>query len=441
MKGDRPAVYSLLLAIIYVAFVSLGLPDSLVGAGWPVMHQDLGVPVAFAGIITMIIAGGTILSSLASERTTRRFGAGVVTAVSVGLTAAALVGFSVSGSFWLLCLWAVPYGLGAGAVDAALNNFVALHYAARHMNWLHSFWGLGASISPFIMSYALTSGLGWSSAYRIVGVTQAVLTAVLILSIPLWKKARPAPQADHAADAGPSGSGSSHVPLAQALRIPGVALVLAAFFAYCALESTAILWASTYLVTDRGVEDATAAAFASLFLLGITAGRFLAGFFADRVGDKQLIRGGFAAVGLGVLLIGLPVGTPVPALAGLVVAGLGCAPIYPAIIHSTPANFGARSSQAIIGIQMAAAYTGSTLAPPAFGVLSAWAGAWVFPLFLAVLVALGLLMSERLNRLVARRAPAAEQAVDNVMDANRAPQQCPPPFRHPTSDRDGDKKK
>ncbi|MFE5338211.1 MFS transporter [Isoptericola sp. NPDC056573] len=404
-------MYSLLLAIIYVAFVSLGLPDSLVGAGWPVMHQDLGVPVAFAGIITMIIAGGTILSSLASERTTRRFGAGVVTAVSVGLTAAALVGFSVSGSFWLLCLWAVPYGLGAGAVDAALNNFVALHYAARHMNWLHSFWGLGASISPFIMSYALTSGLGWSSAYRIVGVTQAVLTAVLILSIPLWKKARPAPQADHAADAGPSGSGGSHVPLAQALRIPGVALVLAAFFAYCALESTAILWASTYLVTDRGVEDATAAAFASLFLLGITAGRFLAGFFADRVGDKQLIRGGFAAVGLGVLLIGLPVGTPVPALAGLVVAGLGCAPIYPAIIHSTPANFGARSSQAIIGIQMAAAYTGSTLAPPVFGVLSTWAGAWVFPLFLAVLVALGLLMSERLNRLVARRDAGPDQGV------------------------------
>lgn len=400
-------MYSLLLAIIYVAFVSLGLPDSLVGAGWPVMHADLGVPVSFAGIITMIIAGGTILSSLASERVTKRFGAGVVTAVSVGLTAAALVGFSVSGSFWLLCLWAIPYGLGAGAVDAALNNYVALHFAARHMNWLHSFWGLGASISPFIMSYALTSGLGWSSAYRIVGVAQAVLTVVLIASIPLWGKVRPAPEAEHPDDAEPSG-GRSHVPLATALRIPGVLLILAAFFAYCALESTAILWASTYLVTDRGVDSATAAAFASLFLLGITAGRFLAGFFADRVGDKRLIRGGFAVVGLAVVLIALPVGTPVPALVGLVVAGLGCAPIYPAIIHSTPANFGARSSQAVIGIQMAAAYTGSTLAPPAFGVLSAWVGAWVFPLFLAVLVALGLLMSERLNRLVARRAGAED---------------------------------
>lgn len=403
-------MYSLLLAIIYVAFVSLGLPDSLVGAGWPVMHTDLGVPVSFAGIITMIIAGGTILSSLASERVTKRFGAGVVTAVSVGLTAAALVGFSVSGSFWLLCLWAIPYGLGAGAVDAALNNYVALHFAARHMNWLHSFWGLGASISPFIMSYALTSGLGWSSAYRIVGVAQAVLTVVLIASIPLWGKVKPAPEAEHPDDAEPSG-GRSHVPLATALRIPGVLLILAAFFAYCALESTAILWASTYLVTDRGVDSATAAAFASLFLLGITAGRFLAGFFADRVGDKRLIRGGFAVVGLAVVLIALPVGTPVPALVGLVVAGLGCAPIYPAIIHSTPANFGARSSQAVIGIQMAAAYTGSTLAPPAFGVLSAWVGAGVFPLFLAVLVALGLLMSERLNRLVARRGDDPDQGV------------------------------
>ncbi|MEN5075349.1 MFS transporter [Isoptericola cucumis] len=417
-------MYSLLLAIIYVAFVSLGLPDSLVGAGWPVMHEDLGVPVAFAGLLTMIIAGGTILSSLASERLTRRFGASVVTAVSVGLTAAALVGFSVSGSFWLLCLWAVPYGLGAGAVDAALNNYVALHYAARHMNWLHSFWGVGASISPFIMSYAITSSLGWSSAYQIVGITQAVLTVALVVSLPLWGKVHPVRPADaggaggaggpdrageaHEAEHEPSAA-DAHVPLAQALRIPGVTLVLAAFFAYCALESTSILWASTYLVTDRGVTPATAAAFGSLFLLGITGGRFLAGFFADRVGDKQLIRGGFVTVGVGVLMIAVPVGTDVLALAGLVVAGLGSAPVYPAIIHSTPVNFGRRSSQAIIGIQMAAAYTGSTLAPPLFGALSTWAGTWVFPLFLAVLVVLGLVMSERLNRLVARRAAAPVQ--------------------------------
>ncbi|MCR2825114.1 MFS transporter [Microbacterium sp. zg.Y909] len=404
-------MYSLLLTIIYVAFVSLGLPDSLVGAGWPVMHQDLGVPLAFAGIITMVIAGGTILSSLASERLTRRFGAGVVTAVSVGMTAAALVGFSFSGSFWMLCLWAIPYGLGAGAVDAALNNYVALHYAARHMNWLHSFWGVGASISPFIMSYALTSGMGWSSAYLIVGVIQAALTFVLLVSLPLWGKVNPVAPTHHEADADDEGSdaaeasgrGSAHVPLGQALRIPGVALILTAFFAYCALESTAILWASTWLVTDRAVEPATAAAFASLFLLGVTAGRFLAGFFADRIGDRSLIRGGFVTIGLGVVLLALPLETDVLALAGLVLTGLGAAPIYPAIIHSTPVNFGRRNSQAIIGIQMAAAYTGSTFAPPLFGVLSAWIGMWLFPLFLGILVILGLVMSECLNRLVGRR--------------------------------------
>ena len=411
-KADHPAVYSLLLAIIYFAFVSLGLPDSLIGAGWPVMHQDLGVPIASAGIITMIIAGGTILSSLASERITRRFGVGVVTAVSVGMTAAALVGFSLSGSFWMLCLWAIPYGLGAGAVDAALNNYVAVHYAARHMNWLHACWGLGASISPFIMSYALASGMGWSSAYLIIGLIQAVLTFALLISIPLWGKVNPIVPSGHDDDSGaaeePSGRGRTHVPLARAIRIPGVMLILTAFFAYCALESTAILWASTYLVTDRGVAPATAAAFASLFLLGITAGRFLAGFVADRAGDRRMIRGGFLTVGLGVVLLALPVDTDVLALVGLVILGLGCAPIYPAIIHSTPENFGRRNSQAIVGIQMAAAYTGSTFVPPLFGAISIWTGMWIFPLFLAVLVVLGVLMSERLNRLVARRARTSE---------------------------------
>jgi fucose permease len=369
------------------------------------MHEDLGVSLGLAGVLTMIIAGGTIVSSLASDRLTRRWGAGLVTAVSVGTTAVALLGFSVSPSFWALCLWAVPYGLGAGAVDAALNNYVALHYAARHMNWLHSFWGVGASISPFIMSYALSAGWGWSSAYRIVGITQVVLTVLLVVSLPLWGKVNRVPPQHGEPDADPDGEPvrQGHVPLAQVLRIPGVVLVLVAFFAYCALESTSILWAATYLVDDRGVSPASAAAFASMFLLGITGGRFLAGFFADRVGDTLLIRGGFATVGLGVVMIALPVPTDALALAGLVVAGLGCAPVYPAIIHSTPVNFGRENSQAVIGIQMAAAYSGSTLAPPAFGALSTWVGTGVLPAFLAVLVVLGLVMSERLNRLVARR--------------------------------------
>lgn len=264
---------------------------------------------------------------------------------------------------------------------------------------------------PVHQSYALTSGLGWSSAYLVIGIVQAGLTLALLISIPLWGKVNPLTATDDAGERGESDEGQSrhggaHVPLAQAIRIPGVVSILAAFFAYCALESTAILWASSYLVTDRGVDAATAAAFASLFLLGITGGRFLAGFIADRIGDQWMIRGGFLLVGVGAIMLALPVDTTAPALVGLVTLGLGCAPIYPAIIHSTPVNFGRRNSQAIIGIQMAAAYTGSTFAPPLFGAISTVTGMWILPLFLAVLAALGIVMSERLNRLVRRREGA-----------------------------------
>lgn len=407
-------MYALLLAIIYLAFVSLGLPDSLVGSGWPSMQSDLGVPLWFAGILTMIIAGGTIVSSLLSDRLTRRFGVGLVTAVSVALTAAALFGFAFSDQFWMLCLWAVPYGLGAGAVDAALNNYAALHFAAKHMNWLHSCWGVGASISPFIMGYAISSGAGWSSAFESVGFIQLILAAVLFVSLPLWL--RVGNRAALAASAGGSGAGAGEVssvapvPLRRAIRIPGVLLVLGAFFAYCAIESTTILWASTYLSNDRGVDVGVAATFASLFVIGMTVGRFAAGFFADRVGDRALIRGGFIVIGLGAVLIALPLSVDVVALVGLVVAGLGCAPVYPAIIHSTPVNFGANNSQAVIGIQMASAYVGTTFMPPLFGVLSEWSGLWIFPLFLAVFVVLGLIFSERLNRRIPNPSPAPAHA-------------------------------
>lgn len=392
-------MYSLLLAIIYLAFISLGLPDSLVGSGWPVMHADLGVPVSWAAFVTVTIAVGTILSSLASDRLTRRLGTGLVTAVSVGLTAAALLGFSVSTHFWMLLVWAVPYGLGAGAVDAALNNYVALHYAARHMNWLHCFWGVGASISPFIMGHAISDGAGWHAAYRTVGLLQVVLTVALLASLTLWGKVD-----GHRASTTPDEQqpvSGGHVPLGRALRIPGVWFVLVAFLAYIAMEGTAMLWASSYLVAQRGIDAATAATFGSLFVLGITFGRFLAGIFADRVGDVWLIRGGLLTVLVGVVLLGLPGLPGAVALVGLVVAGVGAAPVYPSIIHATPTNFGAENSQAIIGIQMAAAYTGSTIAPPLFGGLSSLVGMWVLPLFLGVMVVVGLVMSERLNRMSA----------------------------------------
>lgn len=403
-------MYSLLLVIIYIAFISLGLPDSLIGSAWPIMHRDLQVPVSYMGIITMLISGGTILSSLLSDRLTRKFGTGLVTAVSVLFTAAALFGFSVTGSFWLLCLWAIPYGLGAGAVDASLNNYVALHYASRHMSWLHCFWGVGCSVSPYIMSYALTGYSSWSLGFRIVSALQMVLTAALFLSLPLWKKAATAgavtqspDEADTASSADDMAPAAKVLTLGQVLRMKGVPLVLITFLAYCALESTTGIWASSYLVQHRGIDAETAAMFASLFYLGITFGRFLCGFVADRLGDRRLIRIGTLTALAGALLILLPLQAHLPALAGLIVVGLGCAPVYPSIIHSTPDNFGRENSQAVIGIQMASAYVGSTFMPPLFGLLAAHVTIGLYPVYLLFFGGLMLYMSERLRRVAGKK--------------------------------------
>ena len=390
-------MFSLLLAIIYIAFISLGLPDSLLGSAWPVMRLQFGAPLSQAGLISMIIAGGTIVSSLFSERMTRRLGTGLVTAISVGMTAAALLGFSLSGSVTALCLWAVPYGLGAGAVDAALNNYVALHYASRHMSWLHCFWGVGASISPYIMSAWLARGDNWQGGYRTVALLQAVLTAALFLTLPLWRAGRGGKPAEEAADKRPL------LGMRGAVRIAGVPYILLAFLGYCALEATAGLWATSYLVEARGVDAGTAARFGALFFLGITFGRFLNGFVADRVGDRGMIRVGVGVMLAGIGLILLPAGGAAPALAGLIVVGLGCAPVYPSIIHATPDNFGPENSQAIIGIQMAAAYTGTTFMPPLFGLIAGRAGVGLFPMYLALFALLMLAMTERVNRLTTGR--------------------------------------
>lgn len=384
---------TLLLFIIYLAFISLGLPDALLGSAWPVMQNELQVPASFAGIITMIISGGTILSSLFSDRLTKKFGTGLVTAGSVLLTALALLGFSISQSFWLLCLFAVPYGIGAGAVDASINNFAAVHYSSKHMNWLHCMWGIGAAISPYIMSYYLTGIKGWTGGYQAVALIQICLTLVLFVTLPLWKRAgAPQEQAEERTE-------SSHTSLKDVLRIKGVPFVLLAFFGYCAAESTIILWASSYLVTCRSVDMITAAKFGALFLIGITIGRFLSGFISEKLGDRKMIRLGCSIFLVGIILVILPVPSGTFAFVGLILSGLGCAPIYPAIIHSTPANFGAEQSQAIVGIQMASAYVGSTFVPPLFGVIASQ-HMEIFPYFLLVFACLIIVMSEKLNRAI-----------------------------------------
>ncbi len=379
----------ILLAVIYLSFISLGLPDSLLGSAWPSIYGQFHVPISYAGGISMIIALGTIISSLQSDRLTRKLGTGIVTAVSVGMTALALFGFSISGSFFALCLWAVPYGLGAGSVDAALNNYVALHYASRHMSWLHCMWGVGASIGPYIMGFALSDGVGWNMGYRWISFIQIFLTVVIVVSLPLWGK-RNAESVTDAAE-------TAVLTLPQIICIPGTKSVVGTFFCYCALEQTTALWASSYLVLQKGISSETAATFASLFFLGITVGRAVCGFLTLKFNDTQMIRMGQGIAALGVAALLLPLGDTA-SLAGLILIGLGCAPIYPSVIHATPDHFGAENSQAIIGVQMASAYVGTCLMPPLFGLIANHSTPALFPWYLLVILILMLLLHETLIR-------------------------------------------
>ena len=370
-------MFGLLLPLIYLSFISLGLPDGLLGAAWPVMYPELGVSVSASGIVAVIISLGTVVSSLFSDRMTARFGPGKVTAVSTAMTAAALLGFSCCRNFPMLCLWAIPYGLGAGGVDASLNNYVALHYESRHMSWLHCMWGIGATVGPNIMGTVLTGGGIWNSGYRIVGLVQILLTAVLFLSLPVWKRA----------DGGQAEGSRQALTLKQVLKIPGAKEIMVTFFCYCAIEQTAGLWAASYLVLGRGVDPETAASFASMFFLGITLGRFLCGFVTMGLSDDAMIRLGFGIIALGIAMVLLPLGS-LWALMGLVVIGLGCAPIYPCVIHSTPAHFGPERSQALVGVQMASAYVGVLTMPPFFGLLADRFSIRLFPVYLLALLLL-----------------------------------------------------
>ena len=379
-----------LLVLIYLAFISLGLPDSVLGSAWPSMYAGFGVPVSAAGMVSMIISGGTIISSLNSAKLIRRFGTGLVTLASVAMTAFALLGMSLSGSFYLLCLLAVPLGLGAGSVDTALNDFVALHYRASHMSWLHSFWGLGASLGPVIMSSALLrqSSLwgGWQGGYRSIGLLQTALAAVLLSALPLWKQGKNDSAQKSDKREKPPG-------LLRLIRLPRALPALSTFFFYCSLESTVGLWGASYLVMYRGVAPQTAAGWVALYYSGITAGRMLGGFISLKVTQRRMIRLGISVIALGILCLVMPV--EFIALAGLFLIGLGCAPIFPAMMHETPRTFGEDNSRAIIGVQMAGAYLGSTLMPPLFGLIGAALGYGLFPAALSLFFVLMVLMIRR----------------------------------------------
>ena len=378
-------MFSILLFMIYLAFISLGLPDALLGSAWPIMYQEFAVPVSYSGTVFMIISGGTILSSLKSETLNRRFGTGKITAFSVLLTAVALLGFSLSRSFFMLCLFAVPYGLGAGSVDAALNHYVALHYSSRHMSWLHCMWGLGASLGPYIMGFVLQRGEHWSRGYFVISLIQIFLTIALFCSLPLWRK-----HSEDEASAPASNPTDSHISkkplsLKEIFRIPGAKESMASFYGYCALEQTVGLWAGSFMVLSLGMEEKLAASFVALFYFGITFGRFLSGFFAMKWRDEQMVLGGSAIVFLGICLLFTP-WSKAMVLPALILIGLGCAPVYPSVIHSTPHNFGAEHSSALIGVQMAAAYVGTLLMPPLFGIFGRAFGMGLFPYYSLLLI-------------------------------------------------------
>ncbi len=382
---------TLLLAVLYLTFISLGLPDSVLGSAWPTMFVELDVPVSYAGIVSAIIALGTIISSLMSDRITKLFGPSKTTAVSVLMTALALFGFSISGEFWQICLVAIPYGLGAGSVDAALNNYVSLHFESRHMSWLHCMWGIGSAIGPAIMGYVLTNNMNWHNGYFIISIIQVVICAIIFISLPIWKK----PMAEN-------GEVKKEKPLKlkEIVSIKGAKAVMITFFCYCALEVTTTLWASSYLNLHRGIDANAAALWGSLYVLGITIGRAVSGFVTMKLNDIQTTRLGEGIMLLGLVMLFIPIN--VVSLVGLVVFGIGSAPVYPCIIHSTPERFGADKSQALIGVQMASAYTGTCLMPPLFGLIANHINISLFPVYISILTVAMIVLFEVLIKKTAK---------------------------------------
>lgn len=375
---------SLLLAVIYLIFISLGLPDSLLGSGWPTMQLAFGVPSSWAGYVSMTISFMTIISALLSPRMIRRFHTKWIVIVSIFMTILGLLGFSVCRSYWMLLLFAVPYGLGAGAIDAAVNHYVANHYPSSVMNFLHCFYGVGAVISPTIMALALKLAR-WNEGYRWTAYIQTGILLVVILSLPLWKRNESADEEKFQDNAG----------IKETLRVPGVLQTLIAFFAYCSGEATCFLWTPSYFAGTRaGLSDETIAALGSLIFGGLMLGRLVSGFISNKLGDRLLIRIGIAVELLGILLIFLPATSYVVTAVGFVIVGMGMGPVYPAIQHMAPGNFGARHSAAVIGLQMASAYIGSTFMPMVFGHLQQAVGIGIMPQYLLIFALLNIGMLE-----------------------------------------------
>lgn len=378
-------MYSLLIAVIYLIFISLGLPDSLLGSGWPAMHAAFSVPSSYAGYVSMAISFMTIISALLSPMMIKRFHTKWIVIVSIFLTVMALIGFSISTSYAMLFVFAVPYGMGAGAIDASVNHYVANNYSGSVMNFLHCFYGVGAVISPNIMAVALSKA-SWNEGYRWTAYIQIFILLICIISLPLWKKNERDSNKQEEEVAG----------IREALKRPGVVLTLIAFFAYCSGEATCFLWTSSYFAgVKEGLTDHLIASFGSLIFGGLMLGRLISGFVSNRLGDRMLIRIGIFVEVVGILLVMIPVASFIPAAIGFVIIGTGMGPVYPAIQHMAPTNFGERYSAAVIGLQMASAYIGSTFMPMIFGNIQEKIGIGIMPFYLLIFAVLNIWMLER----------------------------------------------
>ena len=383
----------LLLAVIYLIFISLGLPDSLLGSGWPKMQMVFNVPSSYAGYVSMTISFMTIISALLSPKLIKRFHTKWIVIFSIMLTVFGLLGFSFSGQYAMLFLFAIPYGLGAGAIDASVNHYVANNYSGSVMNFLHCFYGVGAVISPSIMALALKYAR-WNEGYRWTAFLQTGILIVCILSLPLWKRNEEARSDEIADSAG----------IRETLKVPGVVLTLVAFFAYCAGEATCFLWTPSYFAGTRaGLSDELIASFGSLVFGGLMLGRLISGFVSNKLGDRLLIRIGIIVEIVGIMLVAMPIGGYLAAAAGFVIIGTGMGPVYPAIQHMAPTNFGKRHSAAVIGLQMASAYVGSTFMPMVFGHLQQNIGIGIMPVYLLIFAALNIGMLELTYRTIQKQ--------------------------------------
>lgn len=385
---------TLLLLVIYIAFIGLGLPDSLFGAAWPAIYAEYGLPFSFGSFVTVLSFFGTTISSLCSAKVIRRFGTNKVTAFSTALTAAALLCMSFTGSYLPMCLFALPLGLGAGAIDTALNNYVALHYSATQMSFLHCFYGIGISVSPYILSLVLNGDAGWRGGYRIAVGIQAVIAVILFCSLPLWKKV-------HGKESGEEEAVGQSLSLKEIIRIPGVKVMWSLFICSCTIECTCGSWGSTFLVEHKGLPAEEAAGIITFYYVGIAVGRFLSGVIATKLHSWAIIKIGQTVMGLALILLCLPVGGNLAGVA-LFFVGLGNGPLFPNFNYLTPENFGEELSPSVIGTQMAVASIAIMTTPVLCSILGQALGMWIFPVYLLLFFVLMVLTMCRARKVFAK---------------------------------------